>query len=933
MNDLRRRLRRLVLGEAGPAPALVLAGVAVVIAFIVAAGPRALAAADNRATRQAVAQAPALDTAAQVTADLQARPASGVLQARTFDVLASRFAAKLPRHALFPASQRWAGVVLPSRSVLLAALPPDGRPQVVETAYRSQLSRHSTVVAGSLPAGPAVIQRGTAGRKPSITLNIALTQITARRLFARVGSVMNLGAARSGAPSVLLKVAGIIKPLKPGSAFWQHDPEFAVPELEGPSESPHWLGGGFVGSGELAGLAAAYNGQNERATWFFPMSTRLAAADVTRIVSGVAALASGPVMRNVEVASGGSGLADTATSTGLADGLASFNSQWHITVGVNSVLVVGLFVVGVVLLLICCGLAAQAYRPELVLLRVRGGSLREVARRTFARSCWIALPALAAGVALAVVVLPGGGSSWILVGLTVLAAVTATPLICVLEHRKLRLGAVSLRPGATPGRTTARRLVGELAVFLVAAAALADLRLRGAGQQAGGVAGTTSAYLSASAVLVAAGVALVVNRAYRGPLRLLAGAASLRRGAVGAVGLARAAASRVGTVLPAIALMLGLTLTVFSAMVLASISNGQLAGSWERVGADAVITVSGTSSVPPAAMRAITHAPGVRHATSVFSVQGAGVGAAQLTAGNVVRPVGIAAVDPSSYATLAADTPWPAFPLRALTKPEAPASTGGRPIPLLVTPTVAAQIGQASGHHPLKLEVYGQVIRVRIAGTIATTPAMPTGREFIVLPLWATVRLNSLPPPSTVLITGPHLNMAAFRAVTARVLPGSQVLFRREVLAGLNSSPALQLSEGLYVAGAVAAAAVSALAVLFSLATSARSRSAMLTRLGALGMARSQALLLGMTEAIPLIAVAAAGTTACVWLLAVVVGPVLGLNTFTGSQDPAVLSPTWPDLFLPLAGAALLAVTFLAIDGVLAGRRKLATALRQEEAG
>jgi hypothetical protein len=37
-------------------------------------------------------------------------------------------------------------------------------------------------------------------------------------------------------------------------------------------------------------------------------------------------------------------------------------------------------------------------------------------------------------------------------------------------------------------------------------------------------------------------------------------------------------------------------------------------------------------------------------------------------------------------------------------------------------------------------------------------------------------------------------------------------------------------------------------------------------------------------------------------------------------------------LFLPLAGAAVLALTFLAIDGVLSGRRKLAAALRQEEA-
>ena len=724
-------------------------------------------------------------------------------------------------------------------------------------------------------------------------------------------------------------MTGIVKPLELGSAFWQHDPELGVPELAGPSLSPHWLGAGFVGPGELAALASAYKGQTERATWFFPMSTHLAAGDVARVESGVAALASGPAIRRVEVGSGASGLANSVISTGLADGLASFTSQWHTTVGVNSVLVVGLFVAGIVLLLICCGLAARAYRPELVLLRVRGGSLRQVAWRTFERSCCIALPALAAGVAVAVAILPGGGSSWILVGLTALAAVTATPLICVLEHRKLRTGAASQRADVIPGRRPARRLVGELVVLLVAAAALADLRLRGAGQEAGGVAGTTGAYLSASAVLVAAAVALIVNRAYRGPLRLLAGAASIRRGAVGAVGLARAAATRVGTVLPALALMLGLTLTVFSAMVLASISDGQLAGSWQRVGADGAINLSGTLSVPPAVLLAISHAAGVRHATSVYTAQGAGVGAAELTKGSVTRPVGMAAVDPRSYAALAADTPWPAFPSRALARP---ASLGGA-IPILATPTVAGQLAQGgSGHGPLRLALYGQFVNVRIAGTITRTPAIPSGREFIVVPRWATVRLSSLPPPSTVLVTGPHLNIPALRAIVATRLPGSQVTFRRQVLAALNSSPALRLSEGLYVAGAVAAAAVSALAVLFYLATSARSRAAMLARLGALGMARSQALLLGMTEAIPLIAVAAAGTAACVWLLAVVVGPVLGLNAFTGSPEPAVLSPTWLDLFVPLAGAALLAVTFLAIDGVLAGRRKLATALRQEEA-
>ena len=648
-----RWLRRLVLGEAGPAPALVLAGVTLVITFIVAAGPRALAAADTRATRQAIALSPILDTAAQVSADLRAAPGTGVLSARTIDKLTGRFAARLPLPRLFPASQRWAGVVMPATAELLAVPPPDGRPRLIETAYRSQLAAHSVVLAGSLPAGPAIIRRAAAGGKPTITLHIALTRNSAATFGAKVGSVLNLGPAVPGAPGILLKVAGIIRPADPASAFWQHDPELTVPELAGPSTSPHYLGGGFVGPAELTGLAAAYNDDVELATWFFPLSSRPTAADVPHIEAGISALASGPQMRNAEVAGGGSVLADTAISTGLADGLATFNSQWHTTTGVDSVLVVGLFVVGVVLLLICCGLAAQAYRPELVLLRVRGGSVRQVAGRMFARSCCIVLPPLAAGVALAVVVVPGGGSSVLLVGLTALAAIAAMPAICMLEHRRLRLGAVSLRADAVGGRGSARRLTGELAVLLVAAATLADLRLRGAGQRAGGSGGTTSIYLSASAVLVAAAVALVLNRAYPGPLRLLAGAASIRRGAVGAVGFARAAGTRAGSVLPALALMLGLTLTVFSAMVLASISSGQQAGSWARTGADAVISVSGTLSVTPQALSAIEHTPGVKHATSVFTAPASGVAAAVLKTGRLGSP------SESPWCRCARTRPWP----------------------------------------------------------------------------------------------------------------------------------------------------------------------------------------------------------------------------------------------------------------------------------
>src|ERR1022692_2013049 len=184
-------LRRVVLGEAGPAPAWVLAGVALVIAFIVVAGPRALVSADNRATRQAVAEAPALDNGALISADLTATPSAGHrtagLSATAIGALARGFAARLPMAGLFSPSEPWGGAVLPSEEVIRPPSP-DGKSQFVELAYRSALAKNAIVVAGALPAGPAVLRAGASGRPGSVTFKIAATRATAGTFGWDVGS-------------------------------------------------------------------------------------------------------------------------------------------------------------------------------------------------------------------------------------------------------------------------------------------------------------------------------------------------------------------------------------------------------------------------------------------------------------------------------------------------------------------------------------------------------------------------------------------------------------------------------------------------------------------------------------------------------------------------------------------------------------------------
>jgi putative ABC transport system permease protein len=924
-----RRLRRLAIGESGPAPALVLAGVSLVVAFISLAGARGLVSADNSAIRQALGQLPAIDAGTDVSADLTAWPSTGELPASDISGLQRLLARSLPSRPDFAVGQDWAGATMPLLNVTHPAPSAESDlPPVVEVVYRTGLAARSAVIAGSLPAGPPLIKARSRGKPGSVTFTVAVTKAMASRFSLRVGSVIHLSPGAGGDPAVLLKVAGIVRPLAPSSSFWQVDPAVNAPSLQshsGPNSS-YWLGGAFIGSAQVRALAIAYQGRSELASWFFPLRTDLTAAEVPRLESALAGFTTSAGPRDDEAKLDVTDLTDTSVSSGLAQGLSAFTAQWQSVQGPDSLLLVGLFAAGAMLLFISAGLAVQAYRPELVLLRVRGGSVRQLAAAMVARSGLITVPALAAGLLAAVVLLPVGGgvTGWVLGALTAAVAIGSVPVIAVAAHRQRRGPAAGREDEVIAGRPRLRRLVGELLVVAVAAAAITDLRLRGAAAQ------NTDTYLSISAVLVAAAVGLIVNRAYRGPLRGIAKLAGGLKGPVAAVGLTRAALSRTGSVWPALTLMLTLTLVAFSAMVTSAVSAGQVAASWAQVGADVQVAVPGLTGVrltgvTASQLRAVRDVAGVRQATAVYTASSTGTLAVNLTvAGQASPPLGLAVVTPASYAALAATTPWPRFPAGALARPRS--GTNGV-VPVLVSPQVRTGPGRVF------LEFGGLNLPVKIIGTITDTAAMPAGGSYLVLPAWAAYRLPSIPPPTTVLLAGSAINLRQLNATVNRVFPaGCVTTVRSQVLSQLTRSPALHLSESLYESGAAAAGVLGVLAVLFALASSARSRSAMMTRLAALGMTRAQALALGLTDALPLLVVAAIGSAISGWLLAAILAPVLGLGVFTGGSVPVTLAVTWPAVVIPIALAAAAAVTFLALDGLASGRREVGAALRLQEA-
>jgi hypothetical protein len=189
---------------------------------------------------------------------------------------------------------------------------------------------------------------------------------------------------------------------------------------------------------------------------------------------------------------------------------------------------------------------------------------------------------------------------------------------------------------------------------------------------------------SAAPLLVAVPAVIVVLRLYQLLLRGLARASAGRRGVIGFLGLTRAAQATATLALPAVTLVLTLTVAAFTIMLRDAVVRGETTVSWQETGADVVVGAPGQLStgavISPAAVRAIAAVPGVQHAATALVIP------VSVARGEVT----VIAVDPASYAALVTSTEGfaavsPARLSSALSPPDpgglrvVPAAAGGTP--------------------------------------------------------------------------------------------------------------------------------------------------------------------------------------------------------------------------------------------------------------
>ncbi|GHH32936.1 FtsX-like permease family protein [Streptomyces candidus] len=904
---VRTRLR------AAPGAAVALAVLVLVTAFLAAAFPRALDRYQDAGLRHQIASSPASQRnlrlmAAEANLDHSPEARESALAPGT---MKDRFQAalRIPERPLRVDSASSAyGVRLPQRSDAtdkwLPRVSPRG-PQFLLTT-RSELPRHSRLVAGRAPVH-TLAPRAPAGDPPGppevVALEATVTSATAETMRIKAGSVVHLDALPLGGKAEV-RVTGIVEPLAPKSPYWSIDTTLHTPELvaDKTGDVSHWVGTLMLppeAGPALTGLTAA----PEQFWDLAPGTGGLTAPDVPRLTSAVAALESGHglVALREEI---GETLTVASDFEGLVDAYRGARAA------IDPVVAVAAFGVGAVagvVLLMAGALAGARRAAELALLRARGGSLWGMAGRLCAELAVVAVPAAAAGWLAAYLLLPGARTtaSVLAAAAVALVACTGLPVRAAVAH--LRPSAHSDRTDTVRARPSRRRTVAELTVVVLTLGAVVALRRRGT--DAG-----TDQLVSAAPVLVGVVASLLLVRLYPLPLRLVSRPLALRRGAVGFLSAARAGRAPATAMLPLLALLIALTTAAFGGSVLAGVADSRQRAATDEVGADARLQKGPGKSFDARSLAAVRAAAGVREVSPV----GIDPWVSMPDGGDDVT---LLAVDPASYARLAARTGIGAFDAAALD-----GGGEGRAFPVLASPKAAQRLGRGTDVE-LRSHLLGGSFTARTAQVVPSTPAL-RDTEFLM------VSSAALPGhrPTALMVTGEGLDPTALRSAAGPAVP---VHVRTERIAAYADGPLQQGAGGVYVSAVAAGAGYAVLAVLLSLLQAAPERRALLARLRTMGLSRGSGRGLLVFESLPQALLAACGGVLVSWAAIRLLAPDIDLDTLAlaaraqaGITVPVALRPDAWSLFVPALAVVGVAVGVAAGQAWWTTRRTTTTELR-----
>ncbi|WP_433527878.1 FtsX-like permease family protein [Micromonospora sp. CA-263727] len=818
-----------------------------------------------------------------------------------------RFAGALPQPLPGLVDRRWYAAALDEeRLTATGDDPPMDGGAIKKVGLRAQtgIEEAAVLTAGRWP-------RGEVGRPAELAVSAAVAEVLSLRPGSRLRFAGPVASKRAQA-----QVVGVFEARDAGDPVWD-DLILALDPVVPVADGEPYIAAAIT---DWAGIDAVSVGSGTPATseWRYRFDERrLDTATLEAVATAV------DESRRVQWRPG------ATVHTSLDVALARFAGQLHAVRALLAIAQTGLVASLLGLILLAARLAVQRRRAELALLRARGASLAAIGRRTLVEAAPVQPVAVLLGWLVATR-MPGrsDGAPWAVLLLAVLTT-AVVPVLAMIHQR--RGGLVAARGDLVRQRPSVRRLTVEASVVVLAGLGVVLLRRRGL-DPSGGV----DAYLSSVPVLVAVAAALVAIRLLPWPLRLAGRWAGRARGALVFLGVARAGRGAPVALGPLAVLIVAVSTGVFGGVVTTTVAAARDRAAALTVPADAWLTGYAFS---PDSADALTGVPGVQAVARVWVESNRRLLSQVGPEATVLGQARVLVLDGPAFAEVVArsgvDVEVPAV-LRA-------AARGDGPVPAVVSPGLAAELGDAA-----VADVQGRLYEFQVAAVADTFPGVGLGVDrFVVLP-WQALPEYAFTPiiPNRFLLAGDDIDEAYLLGVAddeqrrrqsavlgvevARPELPAALETRRAYRAGLDRTGANEVLTLAFTVGAAGGTALAVLAVGFAVVADAAGRGRMLSRLRTMGLSAAHGRRLLVYELVPLVLVAAVTGGAVGLLLPRLLGPTLGLAAFAPDVpirphlDPLVVGGVLGLVVLGLAAG-------LAVENLVNRRMRLGEVLRLGE--
>jgi putative ABC transport system permease protein len=708
-------------------------------------------------------------------------------------------------------------------------------------------------------------------------IEILLSTTAARALHVSVGDVLG-SADIDGEPQPSYRVSGLYQPTKPADQFWAQNPSLVPATLVKPDiGTPYLSGAAFVNPLTPGRLSGTFS--NARVSLYYPLKAAAAdGADADLLREQLAALVSGGVRMP------GDGSPAMPITTGAPQAVQDAVQRDAILSGFLALLASA--PLGVTLAVLGLGVQAvvRARRRDVALAIARGADATRVRLAMALEGLVLSVPGVAivtAIAAFAIPVRPGPA------GYALPALVAIVPAIL--------FAALSVAGDTTPARVRRRRqlrIVAEAAVLVLAALALLLLSRRGLAQVSAQVG--IDPLLVATPLLLSVSVGILVLRGYPIPLRAARLRATRSRGLPGFVGSIRATRAPTVGLVGVLALVVGISIAIFSTVMLATFDGATDRAAQASVGADAR---ADAATFSPAQRAAVAAVPGVRAVAGVQHLD-----ARSLRGTGVIDTVGVLLAQTEALRTLRTSLPGDLTTQR-----------DGR-VPVIVSSDLA---GEVTGHADETLDG----VPIIVAGTLPADSRLGPTHSWMLIDATFASRFSAGFTPDLLLVHADPNHLQGLHDTIAHAAGRhASVVTVASLSAQRRSEPAVQgVRVGLLV-GALISVLLSAIALVLSTIVAGRARSRTAGILRTLGLPSRSLRVLVAWELVPVVIVAVIAGTLLGSALPYILTAAVDLRPFAGGT--ARPAPVFDPGFVGLVLAAFaLVVAVVGIAAVAAGER------------